>query len=88
MQKTITNTHKIIVKHLRQSRFYGKHILKVTNEYGSVIIKHSIHVETKINKSDTMITELNFLPIVRLYKKGNKIINDENLINEDLEKWE
>ena len=86
MQKTITKDHKIIVKHLRKSRSLAKHILKVSNSYGSALIEHKFVIKTPLSKEVDMITEIEFLPLIRLYKKGeDKIIDDENLINEDIE---
>lgn len=86
MQKTITKEHKIIVTHLRKSRSLAKHILKVTNSYGSALIEHKFVIKTPISEKTDMITEIEFLPLIRLYKKGeDKIVSDENLINEDIE---
>ena len=86
MQKTITKDHKIVVSHLRKSRELAKHILKVTNSYGSALIEHKFIIKTKLSPGIDMITEIEFLPLIRLYKEGeDKIVNDENLINEDIE---
>ena len=85
MQK-ITNEHKIIVEHLRESRNLSKNILKVSNEYGSAIIEHKFIIKNHISEKIDMITEITFLPMIRLYKQGKtKIIDDENLLNEDIE---
>jgi len=85
MQK-LTKEHKIIVDHLRTSRDFGKHILQVSNEYGSALISHKFIIKTEINEVVTMETEIEFMPIIRLYKSGNnKIVDDEDLINEDVE---
>ena len=86
MQKAITKNHKIVVTHLRKSRELAKYILKVTNSYGSALIEHKFIIKTKVSPDVDMITEIDFLPLLRLYKEGkNKIVSDENLINEDAE---
>lgn len=79
--------HKIIIKHLRKARSIGKHILKVVSIEGSAVITHSFKIETVVSDTETMITTIEFLPSIRLYKKeGSKIVDDENLLNEDIEK--
>ena len=79
-------THRIIVKHLRKSRELGQHVLKVSNEYGSALISHRFEIRTEIAQGIVIYSKVNFLPEIRLYKKGQKkIISDENLLNEDIE---
>jgi len=86
MNQKMTPQHKIFVRHLRKTRNLAKYVLKVSNEYGSALIEHKFVVETKIRPGTTLISEVEFLPLVRLYKNGKgKIVSDENLINEDEE---
>lgn len=84
----MTQEHDIIVRHLRKSRDIGKHVLKVVTETGSVIIKHKFIVTTFVSEKIVMESTICFLPLTRMYKKGkDKIVDDENLLNEDIEKW-
>jgi len=69
-------------KHLRLSREIGKHLLKIGKNETSVVIEHKIDVENDTAKLHTSIT---LLPIRRLYKDGDKIISDEDLLYEMLE---
>jgi hypothetical protein len=87
----MTNTNKQLIRHLRRGRHYAKEILNVTSQYGSAIISHKVEVKTPLNDNETMITTIEMLPDIRLYRKGNtKIVNDENLLNEDMEdsRWD
>lgn len=85
-KNNMTPEHEIIIKHLRKSRDLGKNILAVSNEYGSALIEHKFVLKTVVSPKVEMITEIEFLPIIRLYKSDkNKIVDDENLINEDIE---
>ena len=82
----ITENHKIVIKHLRKSRELSKHILKVNNECGSALISHSFEIRTEIEPGIVMYSKIDFIPLIRLYKTGqSKIVNDENLLNEDIE---
>lgn len=86
MTQVVLPEHEIIVAHLRKSRNISKHILKVNNEYGSALIEHKIVLKTHVDDRIDMVTEISFLPFLRLYKTGkNKIVDDENLLNEDIE---
>lgn len=77
--------HEIIVKHLSKSRDLGKHILEVSPQTGSALISHKFKLTTHVSDRIEMITEIDFMPTIRLYNKGqNKIVNDENLLNEDV----
>lgn len=85
-KQQFTKEHKIVVAHLRKSRDLGKHILKISNEYGSALIEHKFILKTVVGTKVEMVTEIEFLPIIRLYKPDkSKIVDDENLINEDIE---
>ena len=85
-KQQFTKEHKIVVAHLRKSRDLGKHILKISNKYGSALIEHKFVIKTVVSPKIDMVTEIEFLPIIRLYKPDkNKIVDDENLINEDIE---
>jgi hypothetical protein len=82
----MTKTNSQIVRHLRRSRHYAKEILNVTSQYGSAIISHKIEVKTPLNDNEILISTIEMLPDVRLYRTGNdEIVSDENLLNEDLE---
>jgi hypothetical protein len=84
-------TNSQLIRHLRRSRHYAKEILNVTSQYGSAIISHKVEVKTPINDNETLISTIEMLPDVRLYRRGNtKIVNDENLLNEDVEdsRWD
>ena len=86
IKKELFKTNKEIVKHLHNSRDLGKEVLQVVPEIGSAIISHSFRIETKINEKTIIISEINFLPLMRLYnKQGSVIIGDESLLNEDVE---
>ena len=76
--------HEIVIKHLRKSRELGKHILKITPQVGSSVIKHKFIVKSCVTDRVEMISEITFLPLIRLYKK-DKIVDDENIMNEDVE---
>lgn len=83
----MTPEHEIIVRHLRKSRDLGKHILTVSNGYGSALIEHKFKLTTLVSDRIEMITEITFMPNIRLYKStGSKIVDDESLLNEDIEK--
>jgi len=75
---------EIIVKHLRKSRDLSKHILKITPGVGSSVIKHKFIVTSCVSDRVEMISEITFLPLIRLYKT-DKIVDDENIMNEDVE---
>ena len=50
------------------------------------MIEHKFVIKTVVSPKIDMVTEIEFLPIIRLYKPDkNKIVDDENLINEDIE---
>lgn len=85
-KNNLRSEHEIIIKHLRKSRELGKHILKVSPETGSAIISHKFIVTSFVDDRIELKTEIDFLPIIRLYKSGqNKIVDDEDLLNEDIE---
>ena len=51
------------------------------------IISHKVVLKTVVGERIDMVTEIDFMPIIRLYKPGqNKIVDDEDLLNEDVEK--
>lgn len=86
MVKKISPEQEIIVRHLRKSRDISKHILKVSNAYGSALISHKYVLTTFVDDRIEMKTEIDFLPVIRLYKKDqNKIVDNEDLLNEDIE---
>lgn len=86
MTQEVAPEHEIIVKHLRKSRALGKHILKVAPDTGSALISHKFKLTTFVSDRLEMITEIDFLPVIRLYKTGqNKIVDNEDLLNEDIE---
>ena len=87
----MNETHKQLVRHLRKSRHYGKIMLNLTSQYGSALISHKVIVKTPLNDNEMLETTIDLLPVVRLYRKGNnKIVEDENLLNEDEEagRWD
>ena len=76
--------HKIIVSHLRKSREYGKHILKIVPGVGSAVIEHEITLTTQISEKENIKSTITLLPIVRIYKKnGTLLINDEKIATEE-----
>ena len=78
--------HKVVVRHLRKARDFGKQILNTTPEDGSALISHEFVIKTEVEPGSVMESRISFLPLVRLYKDGkDKIVNDENLLNEDVE---
>jgi hypothetical protein len=82
----MSKTHSQLIRHLRRSRYYAKEILNVTSQYGSALISHKIIVKTPLNDNEILETTIDLLPDVRLYRKDNdKIVSDENLLNEDVE---
>ena len=84
--KTMVKEHEIIIKHLRKSRELGKHILTVVPETGSAIISHKVVIKTVVSERINVESEIKFLPLIRLYKTGrSKIVDNENLLNEDVE---
>ena len=83
----LTKEHKIIVSHLRKSRDIGKHILKVVPDIGSAMIEHKFVLKTCVSDRVEMKSEISFLPEIRMYKSmGSKIVDDESLLKEDIEK--
>ncbi len=81
-----TKEHMVIIKHLRKTRELGKHILKVNNEYGSALISHGFEIRSEIDPGIVMYSKVDFIPLIRMYKTGkDKIVDDENLLNEDIE---
>lgn len=85
-KNNVTSEHEIIVSHLRKSRDIGKHILTVVPETGSAIICHKVVLKTVVGERITIESEIKFLPLIRLYKTGkNKIVDNEDLLNEDAE---
>jgi hypothetical protein len=83
-ERTKANTQ--LIRHLRRSRFYAKELFSVAPEKGSVLISHRVEVKTPINDNETMITVIDMLPVTRIYRTKNaKIVDDENLLNEDTE---
>jgi hypothetical protein len=82
----MTNANTQLVRHLRRARFYAKELFNVAPEKGSVLISHKVEIKTPINDNETMITVVDMLPVTRIYRtKNTKIVNDENLLNEDTE---
>jgi hypothetical protein len=69
-------------KHLRLSREIGKHLLKAGKNETSVLIEHKVVVIGEVAKMQTTIT---LLPIRRLYKEGDRILDDDALTMEMLE---
>lgn len=79
-------TNNQLVRHLRRARFYAKELFYVAPEKGSVLISHKVEVKTPLNDNETMISVIDMLPATRIYRTKNaKIVNDENLLNEDTE---
>ena len=82
----MTKEKEVIVKHLRKSREMGIHILENTPGKGSAIIEHKFKLVTQVSERVEMISEITFMPGIRLYKEGeNKIVDDEDLLKEDVE---
>lgn len=77
-----TKRHKITINHLRYTRNIGKYILQLVPESGSAIISHKFEVTTIINPSEKMISTVEILPAIRMYKK-EEIIEDESLLTEE-----
>ena len=85
-ENDITPEHEIIIKHLRKSRELGKQILETTPMMGSALISHKFKLTTFVDDRIEMITEIDFLPSIRLYKPGqNTIVDDEDILKEDIE---
>jgi hypothetical protein len=79
-------TNDTFVQHLRKSRHYAKGFLDATSEFGSVLISHKIIITTPLADNEILETTIDMLPVVRLYRTNNtKIVDDENLLNEDME---
>ena len=72
-------------KHLDKSYELAKSMLKMGKNETSAIIKHRL--THKPGKSE-LITDLTVLPIRRVYKEGNKIVDDEYLFHEIVEEVE
>ena len=69
-------------KHLGKSYDLAKSLLKTGKNETSVLIEHRIKI---LNGKSALITDLTILPIRRIYKEGNKIIDDEYLTHEIVE---
>ena len=69
-------------KHLIKSYNLAKSMLKSGKNETSVIIKHQIKI---INDKSELITELTLLPVRRIYKEGDKLIDDDYLTHEIIE---
>jgi len=70
------------INHLRQSREIAKHLLKIGKNETSALISHKVVI--KDNKV-TLETEIDLLPIRRIYKQGSKLVEDNDLTFEMLE---
>lgn len=90
--KPVKFSTKILgIEHLRKSRYYAKELFFMAPEKGSILISHRVEIKTPINDNETMITVIDMLPVTRIYRTKNaKIVDDENLLNEDMEesRWD
>ena len=68
--------------HLHNSREIAKHLLKIGKNETSVLISHKVNI---INSVISLETELTLLPVRRIYKMGDKLIEDDDLTFEMLE---
>lgn len=81
-----SNTKEIFTehftKHLHKTREIGKHLLKIGKNDTSVIIGHEIIVDDSVVKIRSTIT---LLPVRRIYKQGDRLLEDDALTHEMLE---
>ena len=74
--------NKTFESHLHNSREIAKHLLKIGKNETSVLISHKV---TIVNSIISLETELTLLPVRRIYKMGDKLIEDDDLTFEMLE---
>jgi len=68
--------------HLHKSRDVAKHLLKIGKNETSAIISHKVNL---INDDVVLKTEITLLPIRRIYKQGDKLVDNDDLTFEMLE---
>lgn len=82
----MTTEKKIFQKrlddHLKMSREIAKHFCKIGKSETSCLIEHTVEIIESKAKLKTLIT---LLPVRRLYKEGDALVDDEYLTYEMLE---
>jgi len=73
---------KRLEEHLSISREIAKHLCKIGKSETSCLIEHKVEI---IESKAVLKTNVTLLPIRRLYKDGNVLIDDEYLTYEMLE---
>ena len=74
--------NRIFKLHLHNAHEVAKHLLKIGKNETSVIISHKVKI---VDGAMSLETELTLLPIRRVYKVGDKLIDDDDLTFEMFE---
>ena len=74
--------NKTFELHLHNAHEVAKHLLKIGKNETSVLISHKVKIVDTVMSLETEIT---LLPIRRVYKLGDKLIDDDDLTFEMLE---
>ena len=81
-QEVIEGFNEVFMHHLHKSREIAKHLIGIGKNESSVLISHKVKIVDGITRLET---ELTLLPIRRVYKLGDKLIDDDDLTYEMLE---
>ena len=82
MSEVKTHFNNAFKTHLRTSHEIAKHLVKLGKNETSVLIAHKVKI---VDSVVSIETELTLLPVRRVYKLGNRLIDDDDLTYEMLE---